>query len=78
MMAGVQSCRIQPGDVVQFANGANRPMRTRVVTACGTETITTLHPEARLEITAGQSPVDVIMDFDDYAGVNIVDLPEEG
>ncbi len=54
-----QTQRLNRGDQLHFVNDGNKGIRVKVVTACGTESISTLHPGACLEITVGTSSVNV-------------------
>ena len=54
-MTNTQSYELQPGDRVNFVNHLSKAIRVRVVTSCGTETISALHPGAGLDMTVGTS-----------------------
>ncbi len=47
-MIEARSHQVQPGDKFNFVNGDTVAIRIKVITACGTETISTLHPGADL------------------------------
>lgn len=73
-MAEPQSYKLQPGDRLNFINDGAAAIRIKVVTACGTETISALPPGARLEMTVGTSGASVyILDADEsYTGLRLV------
>jgi hypothetical protein len=70
----VHSSTCQPGDRINIINETPKAYRVKVVTACGTETLVSLHPGARLELTAGTSPADIhFLDVDEgNAGLRLV------
>jgi hypothetical protein len=65
---------LKPGERMNFINEQHTAIRVRVVTACGTETVSTLHPGARLEMTVGRSAatVYIVADDDHYTGLELV------
>lgn len=69
-----RSYRLRPGNEMNFINGREKAIRIKVVTACGTEAITDLHPGAKVQVTVGTSPATVYLDDvdDDYTGLRIV------
>jgi hypothetical protein len=71
---GSQSYELRPGDQMNFINGGAKAIRVKVVTACGTETVSDLHPGAQVQLTVGTSPARVyLLDVDDdYTGLRIV------
>jgi hypothetical protein len=69
------SSTVEPGQRLNIVNGGPMAMRVRVVTACcGTETVSTLHPGARLEMTAGTSGLSIyVLDVpENYTGLRLV------
>jgi hypothetical protein len=73
-MADRQSYRVQPGDRLNLINDGPTVSRSKVVTAYGTETLSVLHPGARLKVTVGTSAVSVyILDMgENYTGLRLV------
>ena len=73
-MTEPKSFEVQPGDRFNFRNDTTAPIQIKVVTECGTGTVSTLHPGARLEMTAGRRGVNVeILGADeDYTGLKVV------
>ena len=69
-----QSYEVRPGDQMNFINGGAKAIRIKVVTACGTETVSDLHPGAEVQVTVGTSPANVYLlnVDDDYTGLRIV------
>lgn len=59
---------------MNFINGGAKAIRIKVVTACGMETISDLHPGAKVQLTVGTSPARVyFLDVDDdYTGLRLV------
>jgi hypothetical protein len=59
---------------MNFINGGAKAIRIKVVTACGTETVSDLHPGAEVHLTVGASPVSVelLNVDDDYTGLRVV------
>ena len=68
------SYKMRPGDQVNFINGGAEATRVRIVTACGAEMVSDLHPGAEVHLTVGTSPVrvDLLNVDDDYTGLKIV------
>jgi hypothetical protein len=74
-MTESKSFEVQPGTQFNFQNDTTAPIRIKVVTECGTETVSTLHPGARLEMTAGRRSANVeILGADEggYTGLKLV------
>jgi hypothetical protein len=69
-----KSYQLRPGDQMNFINGGAKAIRVKIITACGTETVSDLHPGAEVHLTVGTSPARVfLLDVDDdYTGLRIV------
>jgi hypothetical protein len=69
-----KSYQLRPGDQMNFINGGAKAIRVKIVTACGTETVSDLHPGAEVHLTVGTSPVrvELLNVDDDYTGLRIV------
>jgi len=80
-MTDTQSYELQPGNRVNFVNHLPTAIRIRVVTLCGAETISALHPSAGLDMMVGTSSVRI--DFWDaeegYNGLRVFGsaMPEQ-
>jgi hypothetical protein len=55
------SYRLTPGDHVNLINEKEAAIQVKLVTACGAEIVSSLHPGARLEMTVGTMPVEIFM-----------------
>ncbi len=73
-MTNTQSYELQPGDRVNFVNFLPTAIRIRVVTLCGTETISALHLGAGLDMTVGTRGVRIdILDAEEgYNGLRVI------
>ena len=71
-----RSYQVRPGDTMNFINDGAKAIRIKIVTTCGTETISDLHPGAKVQLTVGTSPANVYLlnvdDDDDYTGLRVV------
>ena len=73
-MTNTQSYELQPGDRVNLVNHQPTAIRIRVVTSCGTETMSSLYPGAGLDMKVGTSGVRIyILDGEEgYNGLQII------
>src|SRR5689334_10511934 len=68
----LRSFEVERGERIGIFNNTASAIRVRVVTACGTETATSLYPGGRLDVIAGARPVSIYMEEVAGPGLHVV------